>query len=64
MLVNNTGINPVQGPLVELDQAAARKIFEVNCLAALAYVGAHRAKYELAAPTTPPSGSSRPWPPW
>ena len=38
MLVNNTGINPVYGPMVELDLAAARKIFEVNCLAALSWV--------------------------
>ncbi len=44
LLVNNTGINPVYGPLVELDLAAARKIFEVNCLAALSWVQqAHRA---------------------
>src|SRR4051812_31995394 len=32
LLVNNTGINPVFGPLVELDLAAARKIVEVNCI--------------------------------
>lgn len=38
LLVNNTGINPVYGPMVELDLAAARKIFEVNCLAALSWV--------------------------
>lgn len=44
LLVNNTGINPVFGPLVELDLAAARKIVEVNCLAALSWVQrAHRA---------------------
>ncbi len=43
LLVNNTGINPVYGPLVELDPDAARKIFEVNCLAALSWVQqAHR----------------------
>ena len=30
ILVNNTGINPVHGPLVELDLTAARKIFEVK----------------------------------
>ncbi|MEV0647133.1 SDR family oxidoreductase [Phytomonospora sp. NPDC050363] len=34
-LVNNAGINPVWGPLTGLDPAAARKIFEVNVLAAL-----------------------------
>lgn len=38
LLVNNTGINPVYGPLVELDLDAARKIFEVNALAALSWV--------------------------
>lgn len=44
LLVNNTGINPVYGPMVEMDLAAARKIFEVNCLAALSWVQqAHRA---------------------
>jgi 3-oxoacyl-[acyl-carrier protein] reductase len=44
LLVNNTGINPVFGPLVELDLDAARKIVEVNAIAALAWVqAAHRA---------------------
>ena len=44
LLVNNTGINPVYGPMVELDLDAARKIFEVNCLSALSWVQqAHRA---------------------
>lgn len=44
LLVNNTGINPVHGPLMDLDLAAARKILEVNCLAALAWTQeAHRA---------------------
>lgn len=38
LLVNNTGINPVYGPMVELPLEAARKIVEVNCLAALAWV--------------------------
>ncbi|MFF0148614.1 3-oxoacyl-[acyl-carrier protein] reductase [Amycolatopsis sulphurea] len=38
LLVNNTGINPTYGPLVDLDLGAARKIFEVNCLAALSWV--------------------------
>ncbi len=37
VLVNNTGINPVYGPLVQLDQAAARKIIEVNVIAALSW---------------------------
>ncbi|SHK16972.1 3-oxoacyl-[acyl-carrier protein] reductase [Pseudonocardia thermophila] len=44
LLVNNTGINPVYGPLLELDLDAARKIVEVNCLAALSWVQhVHRA---------------------
>ncbi|WP_291793318.1 SDR family oxidoreductase [Brevibacterium sp.] len=30
VLVNNTGINPVYGPLIELDDAAIQKIFTVN----------------------------------
>jgi NAD(P)-dependent dehydrogenase (short-subunit alcohol dehydrogenase family) len=36
-LVNNTGINPVFGSLLELDVLAARRSVEVNCLAALAW---------------------------
>jgi NAD(P)-dependent dehydrogenase (short-subunit alcohol dehydrogenase family) len=44
LLVNNAGINPAYGPLIELDLDAARKIFEVNCLAALSWTQqAHRA---------------------
>lgn len=35
VLVNNTGINPAYGPLSELDDSAARKIMDVNVLAAL-----------------------------
>ncbi len=38
LLVNNTGINPVYGPMVDLDLAAARKIVETNCLSALSWV--------------------------
>lgn len=38
LLVNNTGINPVYGPLVEIDIGAARKILEVNVLSALSWV--------------------------
>lgn len=34
-LVNNTGINPTYGPLLEIDRGAARKVLDVNCLAAL-----------------------------
>ena len=36
-LVNNAGINPVAGPLIEIDLGAARKIVEVNALGALAW---------------------------
>ena len=44
LLVNNAGINPVYGPLLDLDLDAARKTVEVNCLGALAWVqAAHRA---------------------
>lgn len=35
VLVNNTGINPAYGPLTELDEDIARKIMDVNVLAAL-----------------------------
>jgi 3-oxoacyl-[acyl-carrier protein] reductase len=37
VLVNNTGINPAFGRLTELDEAAARKIMDVNVLAALSW---------------------------
>ena len=37
VLVNNTGINPAYGTLLDLDEAAARKIMDVNVLAALAW---------------------------
>jgi 3-oxoacyl-[acyl-carrier protein] reductase len=38
LLVNNTGINPAYGRLVDLDLDVARKIVEVNCIAALSWV--------------------------
>ncbi len=38
ILVNNAGINPVYGPLLELDLAAARKIAEVNVFGTLAWI--------------------------
>jgi 3-oxoacyl-[acyl-carrier protein] reductase len=38
LLVNNTGINPAYGPLLGLDLGTARKILEVNVVAALAWV--------------------------
>jgi NAD(P)-dependent dehydrogenase (short-subunit alcohol dehydrogenase family) len=44
VVVNNTGINPAFGPLLELDFGLARKIFEVNVLSALSWIKlAHRA---------------------
>ena len=44
LLVNNTGISPAYGQLMDLELDAARKTFEVNCLAALSWVQqAHRA---------------------
>jgi 3-oxoacyl-[acyl-carrier protein] reductase len=43
-LVNNTGINPAYGPMIDLDLGAARKIVEVNCIAALSWTQqVHRA---------------------
>ncbi|WP_028649241.1 SDR family oxidoreductase [Nocardiopsis sp. CNT312] len=44
MFVNNTGINPAYGRMVDLDLNAARKIFEVNVLSAVSWVQkAHKA---------------------
>lgn len=43
IVINNTGINPVYGPLSELDDGAARKIMDVNVLAALRWVREARA---------------------
>jgi NAD(P)-dependent dehydrogenase (short-subunit alcohol dehydrogenase family) len=37
VLVNNTGINPAYGPLTQIDESAARKIMDVNVLAALSW---------------------------
>jgi NAD(P)-dependent dehydrogenase (short-subunit alcohol dehydrogenase family) len=37
LLVNNTGINPVYGPILDSDLTAARKIMEVNVLAAFSW---------------------------
>ncbi|WP_419817549.1 SDR family oxidoreductase [Glaciibacter flavus] len=34
-LVNNAGINPAYGPLLDVDEAAVRKILEVNVVATL-----------------------------
>ena len=38
ILINNTGINPVFGALMDADLDAVRKIFDVNVVAALGYV--------------------------
>ncbi|MBF6454956.1 SDR family oxidoreductase [Nocardia cyriacigeorgica] len=44
ILINNTGINPVYGSLMDADLDAVRKIFDVNVVAALGYIQqAHRA---------------------
>lgn len=44
ILVNNTGINPQYGPLMDADLDAVRKIFDINVVAALGYVQlAHKA---------------------
>jgi NAD(P)-dependent dehydrogenase (short-subunit alcohol dehydrogenase family) len=44
VLVNNTGINPTFGPLLEIDDQVARKIFEVNVMSAVAWTRlAHKA---------------------
>jgi 3-oxoacyl-[acyl-carrier protein] reductase len=37
ILVNNTGINPVFGPLLETEISAVRKVMEVNLLAVLGW---------------------------
>jgi NAD(P)-dependent dehydrogenase (short-subunit alcohol dehydrogenase family) len=37
ILVNNAGINPVMGPLMELEHGAARKIIEVNVIGTLGW---------------------------
>jgi NAD(P)-dependent dehydrogenase (short-subunit alcohol dehydrogenase family) len=51
VLVNNTGINSAYGTLLDLDQSAARKIMDVNVLAALSWVAhAHRAGLGQALP--------------
>jgi 3-oxoacyl-[acyl-carrier protein] reductase len=38
VLVNNTGINPSYGPLLDIDTGAARKTVDVNVVAALSWV--------------------------
>ena len=48
VLVNNAGINPVYGPLMELDLNSARKIIEVNLLSTLAWIQAAHGHSGLA----------------
>lgn len=44
VLVNNTGINPTFGPLLDIEFGVARKILEVNVLSALSWIKlVHRA---------------------
>ena len=38
ILVNNTGVNPTYGPLMDADLDAVRKIFEINVVAALGFL--------------------------
>ncbi|MFC4373710.1 SDR family oxidoreductase [Nocardia halotolerans] len=38
ILINNTGINPVYGALMDADLGAVSKIFDVNVVAALGYI--------------------------
>ncbi|MBR7832712.1 SDR family oxidoreductase [Actinospica durhamensis] len=46
ILVNNAGINPAYGPMLELDPAAFRKVFDVNVIGTLGWVrAAHRASF-------------------
>lgn len=45
-LVNNTGINPAYGPLMDIDPAVARKIMDVNVIAALSWVQKVRAAWQ------------------
>ena len=45
-LVNNTGINPAYGPLMDIDPGVARKIMDVNVIAALSWVQKLRAAWQ------------------
>jgi 3-oxoacyl-[acyl-carrier protein] reductase len=45
-LVNNTGINPAYGRLMDIDPAVARKIMEVNVIGALSWVQRTRAAWQ------------------
>ncbi|MBM7367717.1 SDR family oxidoreductase [Gordonia hydrophobica] len=46
LLVNNTGINPTYGPLMEMDPEAARKIMDVNVVSALRWTQAVQAAWQ------------------
>jgi NAD(P)-dependent dehydrogenase (short-subunit alcohol dehydrogenase family) len=50
LLVNNVGINPAYGPLVDVDLGAARKMLDVNVLGGLGWVQAVRRGGGLATP--------------
>lgn len=44
ILINNAGVNPVYGPLMDADLDGVRKIFDINVVAALGFLQeAHRA---------------------
>lgn len=45
-LVNNTGINPAYGPLMDIDPGVARKIMDINVIAALSWVQKTRAAWQ------------------
>jgi NAD(P)-dependent dehydrogenase (short-subunit alcohol dehydrogenase family) len=66
LLVNNIGINPVYGPLMDIDLDVARKIVDVNCVAALSWVQkAHHAwlgKHGGAVVNVASAGGLRPAP--
>lgn len=38
ILINNTGVNPTYGSLIDADLDAVRKVFDINVVAALGYV--------------------------
>jgi NAD(P)-dependent dehydrogenase (short-subunit alcohol dehydrogenase family) len=38
LLVNNTGINPVFGPMLDIELGALRKLFDVNVFAVLGWL--------------------------
>jgi NAD(P)-dependent dehydrogenase (short-subunit alcohol dehydrogenase family) len=75
ILVNNTGINPTYGSLMDADLDAVRKTFDTNVVAALgfvqlAYKAWRRRRRSSGSPRSSPGSSARrsgstPWrPPW